>query len=80
MRSRLEKLTRRRSDQRLQEDGLVRVPLPLMIMSTAAPNPPMICCRNTDDPCAVWIEEYNIVHPHSGLRFLSPREFLALSA
>jgi putative transposase len=27
-----------------------------------------------------WIEDYNIIHPHSGLRFLSPREFLALSA
>jgi putative transposase len=27
-----------------------------------------------------WIEDYNTVHPHSGLRFLSPREFLALSA
>lgn len=26
-----------------------------------------------------WIEDYNTVHPHSGLRFLSPREFLALS-
>jgi transposase InsO family protein len=27
-----------------------------------------------------WIEDYNTVHPHSGLRFLSPREFLARSA
>ncbi len=27
-----------------------------------------------------WFEDYNTVHPHSGLRFLSPREFLALSA
>jgi putative transposase len=27
-----------------------------------------------------WIEDYNTVHPHSGLRFLSPREFLAQSA
>ena len=27
-----------------------------------------------------WIEDYNMVHPHSRLRFLSPREFLALSA
>ena len=27
-----------------------------------------------------WIEDYNTVHPHSGLRFLSPREFLVLSA
>lgn len=29
-------------------------------------------------PC--WIEDYNTVHPHSGLRFLSPREFLAQGA
>ena len=27
-----------------------------------------------------WFEDYNTVHPHSGLRFLSPREFLAQSA
>ena len=27
-----------------------------------------------------WFEDYNNVHPHSGLRFLSPREFRALSA
>lgn len=27
-----------------------------------------------------WIEDYNTIHPHSGLRFLSPREFLAQSA
>lgn len=27
-----------------------------------------------------WIEDYNVVHPHSGLKFLSPREFLARSA
>jgi putative transposase len=27
-----------------------------------------------------WFEDYNTVHPHSGLRFLSPREFRALSA
>lgn len=27
-----------------------------------------------------WIEDYNTVHPHSGLRFLSPREFRSLSA
>jgi putative transposase len=27
-----------------------------------------------------WIEDYNEVHPHSGLRFLSPREFRRLSA
>jgi len=25
-------------------------------------------------------EDYNTVHPHSGLRYLSPREFRALSA
>jgi transposase InsO family protein len=29
---------------------------------------------------AVWFEDYNEVHPHSGLKFLSPREFLGLSA
>jgi putative transposase len=27
-----------------------------------------------------WFEDYNTVHPHSGLRFLSPREFRRLSA
>jgi transposase InsO family protein len=27
-----------------------------------------------------WFEDYNTVHPHSGLRFLSPREFRLLSA
>ncbi|MGA8625585.1 MAG: IS3 family transposase [Pseudolabrys sp.] len=27
-----------------------------------------------------WFEDYNEVHPHSGLKFLSPREFLRLSA
>lgn len=27
-----------------------------------------------------WLEDYNEVHPHSGLKFLSPREFLRLSA
>ena len=27
-----------------------------------------------------WIDDYNTVHPHSGLKMLSPREFLALSA
>ena len=27
-----------------------------------------------------WFEDYNSVHPHSGLRFLSPREFRSLSA
>ena len=27
-----------------------------------------------------WFHDYNTVHPHSGLRFLSPRAFLALSA
>ena len=26
-----------------------------------------------------WFEDYNEVHPHSGLKFLSPREFLRLS-
>jgi transposase InsO family protein len=28
----------------------------------------------------VWFDDYNEVHPHSGLRFLSPREFRRLSA
>jgi putative transposase len=28
----------------------------------------------------VWFEDYNTVHPHSGLRFLSPREFRSHSA
>ena len=27
-----------------------------------------------------WFEDYNTIHPHSGLRFLSPREFRSLSA
>jgi transposase InsO family protein len=27
-----------------------------------------------------WFEDYNEVHPHSGLKLLSPREFLRLSA
>jgi putative transposase len=27
-----------------------------------------------------WFEDYNEVHPHSGLKFLSPRVFLRLSA
>ena len=27
-----------------------------------------------------WFEDYNDVHPHSGLKFLSPQEFLRLSA
>ncbi len=27
-----------------------------------------------------WFEDYNTVHPHSGLRFLSPREFRRQSA
>ena len=27
-----------------------------------------------------WFEDYNTVHPHSGLRFLSPREFSRRSA
>jgi transposase InsO family protein len=27
-----------------------------------------------------WFEDYNEVHPHSGLKFLFPREFLRLSA
>jgi putative transposase len=26
---------------------------------------------------SAWIEDYNAVHPHSGLRMLSPREFIA---
>jgi len=29
---------------------------------------------------SAWFEDYNEVHPHSGLKFLSPREFLRLSA
>ncbi len=28
----------------------------------------------------VWFDDYNEIHPHSGLRFLSPREFRRLSA
>jgi transposase InsO family protein len=24
-----------------------------------------------------WFEDYNAIHPHSGLRMLSPREFIA---
>jgi putative transposase len=24
-----------------------------------------------------WFEDYNAIHPHSGLRMLSPREFVA---
>jgi transposase InsO family protein len=24
-----------------------------------------------------WFEDYNVSHPHSGLRMLSPREFIA---
>ena len=27
-----------------------------------------------------WIEDYCEVHPHSGLKFRSPREFIRLSA
>ncbi|GJD96634.1 hypothetical protein OCOJLMKI_3857 [Methylobacterium iners] len=27
-----------------------------------------------------WFEDYNTIHPHSGLRMLSPREFLSRSA
>ncbi len=27
-----------------------------------------------------WIEDYCEVHPHSGLKFRSPREFIHLSA
>ena len=27
-----------------------------------------------------WIEDYCEVHPHSGLKFRSPREFMRLSA
>jgi transposase InsO family protein len=26
---------------------------------------------------STWFEDYNAVHPHSGLRMLSPREFIA---
>jgi transposase InsO family protein len=29
---------------------------------------------------AAWFEDYNEVHPHSGLKFPSPGEFLGLSA
>jgi transposase InsO family protein len=29
---------------------------------------------------ARWIDDYNEVHPHSGLKFLSPREFRRRSA
>jgi putative transposase len=29
-------------------------------------------------PC--WFDDYNEAHPHSGLKFLSPRKFLRLSA
>jgi transposase InsO family protein len=31
-------------------------------------------------PLPAWFEDYNEVHPHSGLKFRSPREFLRLSA
>jgi len=27
-----------------------------------------------------WLEDYCEVHPHSGLKFRSPREFIRLSA
>ena len=27
-----------------------------------------------------WFEDYNTIHPHSGLRMLSPREYLSQSA
>ncbi|MFB0488328.1 transposase InsO family protein [Methylobacterium sp. OAE515] len=27
-----------------------------------------------------WFEDYNAIHPHSGLRMLSPREYLSRSA
>ena len=27
-----------------------------------------------------WFEDYNTIHPHSGLRILSPREYLSRSA
>ena len=29
---------------------------------------------------AVWFEDYNEMHPHKGLRMLSPREFIRFSA
>lgn len=29
---------------------------------------------------AAWFEDYNEVHPHKGLRMLSPREFIRFSA
>ena len=35
---------------------------------------PLSCCS------PAWFEDYNDVHPHSGLKFLSPRAFLRLSA
>ena len=40
-------------------------------------------CRMAETVIALlpaWFEDYNEVHPHSGLKFLSPREFLRLSA
>jgi putative transposase len=46
----------------------------------------MLDCRSWPDPATViallpaWFQDYNEVHPHSGLKFLSPREFLHLSA
>jgi transposase InsO family protein len=27
-----------------------------------------------------WFEDYNTIHPHSGLRMRSPREFIALQS
>ena len=44
------------------------------------PRHPAARRRDRAAASAGWIEDYNTVHPHSGLRFLSPREFLALSA
>jgi hypothetical protein len=37
--------------------------------SCRMPRPSSRCCRR-------GYEDYNEVHPHSGLKFLSPREFL----
>ena len=42
-------------------------------------------CRSRRTPrhlalLPAWFEDYNEVHPHSGLKFLSPRQFLRRSA
>ncbi|MFG6573907.1 integrase core domain-containing protein [Sulfitobacter sp. 1A13353] len=33
-------------------------------------------CRNRFELIGEWIEDYNNNHPHSGLRWRSPREFI----